>query len=385
VTADNAALPGVTVEARSNVLPQPRVTVTDGNGEYRLPALIPGSYTLSFTLGGMQDVSRKAEVLLGQNTYADVTMGVAGLAESITVTAEATLVDRESTEIKAGVSNEIFQNLPIAQEYRDLQKLIPGVAVNQDLGPLVGVLVADPANHDIAQVNIIKGGARAIDFTRTGGFEIDSVSKTGTNEFSGQLSYQILNHSMIADLDSGTNSRFDQDRDWATASIGGPILRDRLYFYGSYYRPQHTRENASNLYGDLPGYELERTELFGKLTINPISTLLINGSYRDSHRTESGETFLSTQAGTTGTGWETDLTIGTLEGSWVVNPNTFATFKFTDFSRTWSRTSRSARAFRSIRSRPRDVSSSRRWSPETPARTRSCSRSSTATGISRTT
>ena len=54
VTSDNQPLPGVTVEARSNVLPQPRVTVTESNGEYRLPALQPGSYTLEFTLGGMQ-------------------------------------------------------------------------------------------------------------------------------------------------------------------------------------------------------------------------------------------------------------------------------------------------------------------------------------------
>jgi len=72
VTSDNQPLPGVTVEARSNVLPQPRVTVTGANGEYQLPQLIPGSYTLTFTLGGMQTVTRRAEVLLSQTTSADV-------------------------------------------------------------------------------------------------------------------------------------------------------------------------------------------------------------------------------------------------------------------------------------------------------------------------
>ena len=61
VTAtDGSVLPGVTVEARSDVLPGPRVTVTGGNGEYRLPALPPGTYTLKFDLSGMQSVTRKA-------------------------------------------------------------------------------------------------------------------------------------------------------------------------------------------------------------------------------------------------------------------------------------------------------------------------------------
>ena len=57
VDTSNAVLPGVTVEARSDVLPSPRVTVTEGNGEYRLPALPPGKYTLTFTLSGMQTVT----------------------------------------------------------------------------------------------------------------------------------------------------------------------------------------------------------------------------------------------------------------------------------------------------------------------------------------
>jgi hypothetical protein len=59
VTAsDGSALPGVTVEARSSVLPQPRVTVSDSSGDYRLPQLQPGAYTLQFTLSGMQTGTR---------------------------------------------------------------------------------------------------------------------------------------------------------------------------------------------------------------------------------------------------------------------------------------------------------------------------------------
>ena len=68
VTAtDGSALPGVTVEARSNALPQPRVTTTNSTGDFRLPALQPGAYTLTFSLSGMQTATRRADVLLAQD------------------------------------------------------------------------------------------------------------------------------------------------------------------------------------------------------------------------------------------------------------------------------------------------------------------------------
>ncbi len=355
VTAtDGSALPGVTVEARSNVLPQPRVTTSDANGEYRLPALQPGAYTLTFSLAGMQTVTRKGEVILSQNLVADARLGVQGLAETITVTAEATLVDKTSTAIQSGLSSEQIQGLPVAQDWRDLQKLIPGVMYTQDINrgpsagasgqdnvylfdgvnvtmPLFGLNAAEPATHDIAQVNVIRGGAKAVDFDRAGGFLIDSLSKSGTNKFSGEVGYQILKHGMIADQ-KGTDTIFQQDRDWTTVNLGGPILSSRLFFYGSYYRPVYTRSNQANLYGALPQFKSNRNEEFGKLTFTPTESWLINGSYRYSHRIDtSGDDFVTNRAGTTGSGSETTLKIGTLESSWVINPKSFGTFKFTDF------------------------------------------------------
>src|SRR5438552_6209106 len=74
-TTDGSALPGVTVEASSNVLPQPRVTTTDVSGDYQLPALQPGTYTLQFNLSGMQTVTRKAVVIVRENTTADAKLG----------------------------------------------------------------------------------------------------------------------------------------------------------------------------------------------------------------------------------------------------------------------------------------------------------------------
>ncbi len=348
-------LPGVTVEARSDVLPGPRVTVTGGAGEYQLPALPPGSYTLQFTLAGMQTVTRLAEVLLAQDTVADAEMAISGVSENVTVTAEVSLIDRDSATIKSSLSNDQILGLPVGQEYRDLVKLIPGVQYSQDTVrgpsaggsgqdnvyqfdgvnvtlPLFGTLSAEPASHDIAQVSVIKGGARAIDFERSGGFSIDSVSKSGTSKYAGQLSYQFQTAGMAADLNSGVQSRYKQDRSWLDVNAGGPILKDRLYFYGSYYRPGNTRQNRANLYGELPEYESTRNEGFGKLTFTPTHSVLVNLSYRDSKRVDTSTLFAANQAPSTGSGNEGRLQIGTAEGSWVISDRSFATFKYTDFA-----------------------------------------------------
>ena len=355
VTAtDGSALPGVTVEARSNVLPTPRVTTSDTNGDYRLPALIPGDYTVTFSLAGMQTATRRATVLLGQNTAVDTKLGVQGVSESITVTAEATLVDKSSTALTSGLSQQQLQTLPLVQNYGDLQKLVPGVMYTQDTVrgpsagssgqdnvylfdganitmPLFGVLVVNPNTNDIAQVNVIRGGAKAVDFDRAGGFQIDSVSKSGTNKFSGTVGYQVLNHGFVAKQTGTQNLNYQNNQNWTTVNVGGPILSNHLFFYGSYYRPYATRANASNLYGTLPQYKLTRNEEFGKLTFTPTESWLLNGSWRHSKEVQTTSAFGSMTAPTAGTGYQSKLDLANLEGSKIINPKSFATFKLVDF------------------------------------------------------
>ena len=355
IDAGGLVLPGVTVEARSDVLPTPRVTVTDGSGNYRLPALPPGNYTVTFTLSGMNTLSRDLLVQLAQDTTVNVTMNVQGVTETVTVTASIVpLIEKDSTALKSAVSAEAIQSLPVGQEYRDLIKLIPGVQYTQDTTrgpsaggsgqdnvykfdgvnvtlPLFGTLSAEPASHDIAQVTTVKGGAKAVDFDRSGGFSVDSVSKSGSSRFAGQVSYQLQTSDMAAELQSGSLSRYQQDRYWLTVNGGGPIIPNRLFFYGSYYRPARSRENRANLYGELPNYESTRDEGFGKLTFTPTSSILLNASWRQSHRLDKSDLFGSSSAPTTGSGNEAWQKIGTAEGSWVIGSRSFASFKYTHF------------------------------------------------------
>jgi hypothetical protein len=355
VDSGGGVLPGVTVEARSAVLPAPRLATTGADGTYRLPALPPGDYTLTFVLSGMQNVTRQAQVQLALDTVVDATLGLQGLTESVEVTATVSLIERDSASIKSGISNQQIMALPVGQEYRDLIKLIPGVQYTQDATrgpsaggsgqdnvyqfdgvnvtlPLFGTLSAEPASHDIAQVTTIKGGARAVDFDRSGGFTIDSVSKSGTNRYTGEVSFQIQDNSMAADLESGTPSRYKQDRSWLTANVGGPVVPNRVHFYASYYRPENSRDNRANSYGELPPYQRTRNEGFGKVTVTPASSVLLNLSYRDSTRRDESDLFASNAAATTGAGNESRLKIGTVEGSWVINARSLLTFKYTHFA-----------------------------------------------------
>jgi hypothetical protein len=328
--------------------------VTGAAGDYRLPALPPGNYTLTFTLAGMQTVTRQARVQLATDTAADVVLNISGTTEVVQVTADTSLIDKDNATIKNGLSSDQIKGLPVGQEYRDLLKLIPGVQQSQDTVrgpsaggsgqdnvylfdgvnvtvPLFGTLSAEPAAYDIDQVTVVKGGAQAIDFNRSGGFLIDSISKSGTNQFHAQATYQVQNKDMAAAVKSGTNNKYDQNKTWVTLNGGGPVKPGLLNFYASYYRPEVTRENRANLYGTLPEYDSTRNEGFGKLTLTPTSSILINGSYRQSHKIESSDLFGSATAGTAGSGSESKLKIGTLDGSWIINPKSFLSVKYTHF------------------------------------------------------
>ncbi len=355
-----ASMPGVTVEARSTVLPGPRVSVTAANGTYQLAALPPGDYTVTFTLSGMQTITRKADVLLGQDVAVNASMSVSAVNESVTVTAQAGYIEKSSAAINSTLSSDIFKDLPVGTEYRDLVKLIPGVMYTQDAVrgpsaggsgqdnvynfdgvnvtlPLFGTLASEPAAHDIAQISVVKGGARAIDFNRAGGFSMDSVSKSGTSKFSGEVSERFQGPSMRAKLITcigattpATNCN-NQTKMYSDVNFGGPAAKDKVFFYGSYYQPHFSRVNVSNVYGALPDYASNRYEGFGKLTLTPWSGMLLNLSYRGSKRVDKSNLFGTTAAVSTGSGNETSQKILTGDGSWIINQNSFVSFKMTHF------------------------------------------------------
>ncbi len=110
---DGTVLPGVLVEATSNVLPQPRHSTSGASGEFRFPLLPPGAYELTFSMQGMATKKQGAAVVLEQTTHVDVVMSLEAVSEQIEVVAHATLVNTESAELKATMTSEMIEALPV--------------------------------------------------------------------------------------------------------------------------------------------------------------------------------------------------------------------------------------------------------------------------------
>jgi hypothetical protein len=356
--SDGSAISAVAIEATSPVLPGVRTSTTSDNGDYKLSALPPGTYTLKFTLSDATTRTRVTNVLLQQRTIVNLPVDFnadAGVLEEVIVVGTSTIApDTGGASLAGAIGTDLFEALPVGQEYRDLIKLIPGVQYTQDevrgpsAGgsgqdnvyqfdgvdvslPMYGTLSAEPSTHDIDQISIVRGGAKAIGFNRSGGFKVNTISKRGTDEWHGAASYTVEDSGLTASRQN-TDDEFDQDSDWLVASLGGPIIQEKLYFYGSFYRPTVTRNNRDNAYGAVPKYESTRDEYFGKLTWAPTENLLFDASYRTSDRTVTGAGVDTYETADGSTGSENGQDIGIVEGSWIINDRSSAYFKYTDFT-----------------------------------------------------
>jgi hypothetical protein len=353
VDSSGSRIAGVTIEATSNVLPQKRSTTTEENGRYRFRLLPPGSYTLEFSMPDGSGQTRAVLVQLQQTAKVDVVSGES--MEEIVVTGTQLLADTGQGALKNSISADTIDALPVGQEYRDLMKLIPGVQYSElevrgpsaggsgqdntyqfdgvDVSlPLFGVLASEPSSHDIAQVSIVRGGAKAIGFNRSGDLLMNTLSKSGTDEFKAEASYQVQSAGMTNRQDTDTGRlEYDEDRSWTVLSLGGPIIRDRLYFYTSYYSPERTRSNVSNVYGAVGDYENLRDEFFGKLTFAPSDNILLDVSYRTSDRDVYNDSVGATEAATASRGSTATQDTLIAEGSWIIGDDSSLSFKYTDF------------------------------------------------------
>src|SRR6185436_2813420 len=126
-----ALLPGVTVEASSPVLiEKSRNAVSDETGRYRIIALNPGTYTVTYTLSGFNTVKREAIELTGSLTATiDIEMRVGSLEETLTVIGESPIVDVQSIKQQRVIDDEAIHAIPGQRSYHNLVVLVPGLSV----------------------------------------------------------------------------------------------------------------------------------------------------------------------------------------------------------------------------------------------------------------
>jgi hypothetical protein len=307
------AIPDASVTIAGDRPPVRRTVRTDANGRYLFEYLLPGEYVLEFDRITLGTARRLAVIEVGRETQVDVVLGVA-VQEEVTVTATLPLVDVRSTEVSFNFAAATVNSLPLDRTYQGLFQLIPGVAENRsNVGPAAGgsrqdnlylidgVNIGNPAfGHlatdvnelDIAEVNLKRAGISA-EFGRTAGTVINAVSRSGTNELRGVARIDWLPPGLVARyelpselLSAGVRPGAFQDPlltsdTDAALGIGGPIVRDRMFFYGSaryFHRTKWDRRNK--LGAPLPDEIRSGPELYGKVTALATPNHQLSGSFR---------------------------------------------------------------------------------------------------------
>ncbi len=126
--ASGAVIPGVTVEAASPALIEKvRTAVTDGSGQYKIVDLVPGAYTVTFTLVGFNTVKREGIALsAGFTATVDADLRVGALEETITVSGQSPIVDVQNTREQTAVPRDVIDAMPIAKSAQNFRDLRPG-------------------------------------------------------------------------------------------------------------------------------------------------------------------------------------------------------------------------------------------------------------------
>ncbi len=264
-----AALPGVSIEA-VNEKGQKFTTSTDAGGHYRLPSVTPGTYAVSATLTGMETASvRNLVVVLGASPRVDLKLRLARVTEKVTVTAEAPIVDVTQSAKATSIRAEQFERLPKGRDFTTVvtqaaganqENKAAGISIDGATGlenrfVVDGVDTTEPRlgrsgkgviTDIIEEVQVKSSGYEAEYGGATGGV-INVITKSGTNTFTGSVSSYFRDNSWngasrpsLQENAAGTAPEYVTFRKDDTriiepgGTLGGPIMRDHLWFFGSY-------------------------------------------------------------------------------------------------------------------------------------------------------
>ena len=261
-----AVLPGVTITVTNEATGITREAVTGDEGQFVVPTLMPGTYTVRAELSGFQTQTRTGLVLLiGQELSVDLTLGVAGLAETVTVTTETPIVETTTSRIGANVTAREIDSLPSqGRNHLSLMQLVPGLVPDLAPGEFEGGnfnvngrttasnvwSVDGAANQDtdgggtgpqaritldsMAEFQVLTHQYTA-EFGGSSGVVVNAVTKSGTNNFFGRGFYYFEDESLRA-LDpflkeEGVTENPESGRDTFGFNVGGPIVRNKAFFF----------------------------------------------------------------------------------------------------------------------------------------------------------
>jgi Carboxypeptidase regulatory-like domain/TonB dependent receptor len=267
----SAAVPGATVVVRNTATGVERTLVTDATGSFVAASLPPGPYQVEISLQGFQTQSREITLQVSQTRALDIQLGVAAVAEQVSVTAEAPVIDTATVSVGTVINQRTVQEIPLnGRHFVDLGLLIPGSVTPPQNGFLTaplrgqgsfafntagnredtvnfmvnGINLNDMSNNQITfqpSINTVQefkvdNSTFAAEYGRNSGAIVNIATRSGTNQFSGEA------------FEFYRNDRFDSRNAFNTpparqspfkrnqfgAALGGPIARNRTFFFFSY-------------------------------------------------------------------------------------------------------------------------------------------------------
>ena len=265
---NGGVLPGVTVTVTSSATGAARTAVTDEQGRYTITNLPPGTYTVAAELSGFGASKQDVSVGLGDRKTVDASLQVAGLTESVTVAAAASTMDLTSARIGVNVSPEEIEQLPVnGRNFANLMTLATGATSDGNGGwasvrfngksnqqnylnydGVDGTYVWDASPgylnatgsqfrlqtsmESIAEFRVNSGLAPAESGLGSGG-NITVISKSGANRFSGSL-FEFLRNDALDSASKYDDKKQELEFNQFGGSLGGPIVSNRTFFFGSY-------------------------------------------------------------------------------------------------------------------------------------------------------
>jgi hypothetical protein len=267
--SSGAIIPGATVTARNVDTGLTRTAVTEGSGEYRLPSLPPGRYSVATELSGFSTETRPDIVLIiDQTAILNFTLKPAAIAETVTVTGDSPIVDVTRSDVSTSVSTQQIQDLPVAsRRWIDLAMLTPGTSQDNIRGFFyrgnvnVGAggreysngFVVDGVNNtwaemgeprqnfamDAIQEFKVSTSTYKAEYGLATGGVLSVVTKSGTNQLHGS-GLMFFRDASITAKEFFQTTKPDYRRYQYGGTVGGPVVRNKTHYFLAY---EGTKEN----------------------------------------------------------------------------------------------------------------------------------------------
>lgn len=314
---EGLGMPGVNVTASSPALQGERSAVTSANGDYILPFLPPGQYTVRFAISGFRTAEKQVRIQVAETVPLDVGLVVEGVTETVVVTAAVPSDFTQAPTAAASYKASAIDTLPVGRDIRGAVLLAPGTTSTgpndnitfsgamsyEGLFLLNGVVLNETLRNQASLVFIedaieeTKTSTAAIsaEYGRFAGGVANVITKSGGNEFSGSLRVTFDNDKWrsLTPFEEGLSRdpRLDTVVPTYEATLGGPFVKDKLWFFGAARLRENKTSETTRFTDIVYDNTVDDKRYEGKLTwaLTPKHTL--KGAYTKRTRDELNNTF----------------------------------------------------------------------------------------------